>query len=126
VAGTVPVNSDIIPRISLVDRDIASAALVITRTTPDGPAQSFYGHTLGTPVSQIVSYISAENPVAMKKFTYDQPVFTGLVAGSQPVYFRPRDPGTYTLVVTARDGSNNEAVRSISVRAVLPGRRSPA
>src|SRR5574341_1110165 len=121
VAGTIPADTDILPQISIVDRDIASATIIITRTTPDGPAQSFYGNMLGEYAEEVVSYVSAETPVMIKKFTYGEPVFVDPVSGSLPRYFRPRDPGAYTITVEARDSANNRSSRSITVRAVLAG-----
>src|SRR5574341_808444 len=57
----------------------------------------------------------------IKKFTYGEPVFVDPVSGSLPRYFRPRDPGAYTITVEARDSANNRSSRSITVRAVLAG-----
>lgn len=120
VAGTIPAGTDIDVPISIVDREMGSATLTISYTSPDGLSNQTYSAQLSQTSSAVQSFVTADNPVAINRYTY-QASFPETIAGSQAKYFKPGSPGTYTFTVEARDAAGNKSSRSLEVRAIPPG-----
>ncbi len=117
VAGTIPVGTNLVVPVSIIDQDVNIVTLTVSYKTPDMPSAQNNSVQLTQSGATIHTPVSADNPTAIMQFTY-APQFSAPIAGSQSGFFMPNAPGTYVLTVEARDSANNESRRSIQVRAV--------
>ena len=133
VAGTIPTNTDLSLVLESSDQQIASTSLTVSYKTPDAAAQECYVPlSQGAPVQTGTYQTDPTDPNTVKQIfkTAYVPNFGSLsggtcafttMAGSAAAYFKPTNPGTYTLKVTAIDTAGHESTKSLTMRAVLGG-----
>ncbi len=120
VAGTVPINTEIQVPITILDQAMETATLTVSYKTPDMNAGQNHSVTLVQAGSTIHTYITAENPAPVYKYTYT-PGFNFPIAGSSAGTFKPQNAGSYTFNLEATDAAGNKSSRTMTVRAIQPG-----
>jgi hypothetical protein len=113
--GTVPVGTDIQVPLTVIDQEMGAVTLTVQAPGAAFP-QSVQVNQEGYGVHTI---LTADKP-AIFRYIY-APGFSDPIKGSTAAYFRPGQPGVYTLVVEAKDIAGNKSRVSKQIRAVEPG-----
>ncbi|MDH3976787.1 MAG: Ig-like domain-containing protein, partial [Deltaproteobacteria bacterium] len=119
IAGTVPVGTEILVPVTVIDQEMGTASITLKIVDADGTVRAPVSAPL-MPGDRTLHRKAKDGnpPVYSYSYTSD---FNAPIAGSVSHHFKPDKAGVYTFEVSATDTAGNMSNRVIEVRAIESG-----